>query len=66
MRFIRYCALRHAANPEARQSQKRLAEEVTKIVHGTAGLAQAEAASASLFGSTELAAQSVAELAVVR
>ena len=53
----------HTDNPEARQAQKKLAEEVTKIVHGTAGLAQAEAASASLFGKIELASQSADELA---
>jgi tyrosyl-tRNA synthetase len=36
--------------PEARAAQKRLAEEVTRLVHGPDGLASAQRASAVLFG----------------
>ncbi len=37
-------------NPEQRQSQKRLAEEVTRLVHGETALANAQAASKAMFG----------------
>src|SRR5690606_19802336 len=39
------------ANPAARAAQRRLAEEVTALVHGPDGLARAERATAVLFGS---------------
>lgn len=39
-----------AAAPERREAQKALAREVTRAVHGEAGLAAAEAATAALFG----------------
>jgi tyrosyl-tRNA synthetase len=39
-----------AARPEAREAQRRLAEEMTRTVHGPAELARAELASAVLFG----------------
>ncbi len=38
------------AAPERREAQKRLAEEVTRLVHGEAGLRQARQASEALFG----------------
>ena len=37
-------------SPEARQSQRRLAEEVTRLVHGDVGLTKARRASEILFG----------------
>ena len=37
-------------SPEARQSQRRLAEEVTRLVHGETGLTKARRASEILFG----------------
>ena len=40
----------HAEAPHRREGQKRLAAEVTRVVHGDAGLAAAEKASAVLFG----------------
>ena len=36
--------------PERREAQRRLAREVTRMVHGETGLARAEAASQALFG----------------
>ena len=39
-----------AANPAARDTQKRLAEELTRLVHGEAGLAAAKQATAIFFG----------------
>jgi len=39
-----------AANPERREAQRALAEDVTRRVHGEAGLARAQAASDALFG----------------
>lgn len=36
--------------PEQRQAQKRLAEEVTRLVHGATALANAQAASKAMFG----------------
>ena len=41
---------RRAANAAARDSQKRLAEELTRLVHGEAGLAAARQATEILFG----------------
>jgi len=38
------------AAPEKRAAQKKLAEEVTRAVHGAAGLQEAQRASAALFG----------------
>ncbi len=40
----------HNANPESRTAQKRLAEEVTTLVHGDEALASCQRASAALFG----------------
>jgi len=40
----------HAQCPEKREGQKALARELTSIVHGPAGLAAAEKATAALFG----------------
>ncbi|MFN9271674.1 MAG: tyrosine--tRNA ligase [Planctomycetia bacterium] len=39
-----------AANPAARDTQKRLAEELTRLVHGDTGLAAAKQATAIFFG----------------
>jgi tyrosyl-tRNA synthetase len=39
-----------ATNPAARDTQKRLAEELTRLVHGEAGLAAAKQATAIFFG----------------
>ena len=41
----------HAENPAARAGQRRLAEEVTRMVHGDGGLERAERATGVLFGS---------------
>ena len=41
----------HATNPGAREAQRRLAIEVTRMVHGEEGLARAERATGVLFGS---------------
>ena len=38
------------ANPAARETQKRLAEELTRLVHGESGLTAARAATAIFFG----------------
>lgn len=43
-----------AERPEARVAQKRLAQEMTILVHGEAELAKVEAATAALFGGGEL------------
>lgn len=40
----------HAQAPEKRVAQRRLAEEVTRLVHGTDALANAERASQAMFG----------------
>lgn len=48
-------------SPEARQSQRRLAEEITRLVHGEAGLVKARRASEILFGA-EITALSDLEL----
>jgi tyrosyl-tRNA synthetase len=41
---------KRAANPAARDSQKRLAEELTRLVHGDAGLSAARQATEIFFG----------------
>jgi len=41
-----------ATNPAARDTQKRLAEELTHLVHGSQGLAAAQQATAIFFGAT--------------
>ena len=41
----------HQANPAGRAGQRRLAEEVTRLVHGADGLERAERATAVFFGS---------------
>jgi tyrosyl-tRNA synthetase len=41
---------KRSANPAARDTQKRLAEELTRLVHGDAGLATARQATEIFFG----------------
>lgn len=41
---------RHAQNPEMRQAQRRLADELTRLVHGQEGLSIAQRATEVLFG----------------
>jgi len=53
-----------AADPGRRESQKRLAEDFTRLVHGDAGLAKAKRASETLFGA-EISSLSDAELAEI-
>jgi tyrosyl-tRNA synthetase len=53
-----------AAEPHKRESQKRLAEELTKLVHGEAGLAAARRATEIFFGA-EIANLSDAQLAEI-
>ncbi len=53
-----------AAQPEKRESQRRLAEELTALIHGQTGLARARRASQVLFGA-EIADLSDAELAEI-
>ena len=43
-------AAEHMQAPERRAGQRRLAEEATRMIHGEAGLARAQRASAALFG----------------
>ncbi len=50
-----------SSHPERREAQRRLAEEVTRSVHGESGLRKAQAATAVLFGG-EVSGLSVAEL----
>ena len=52
------------ANPEARIPQKALAEELTRLVHGEAGLAKALGATQALFGG-DVAGRSAAELETI-
>ncbi len=52
-----------AQHPEARAAQQALAGELTTLVHGTEGTAQAIAASAALFGRGELGELDAATLA---
>jgi len=47
---IRALDAARAAHPERRESQRRLAESLTRLVHGEAGLAKAVRASEVLFG----------------
>ncbi len=47
---IRALGEMRAANPAARDTQKRLADELTRLVHGEAGLAAARQATAIFFG----------------
>jgi tyrosyl-tRNA synthetase len=47
---VRMLDARRAAEPAARDSQKRLAEELTRLVHGDSGLAAARQATAIFFG----------------
>lgn len=47
---IRALDERRATDPAARDSQRRLAEELTRLVHGEAGLAAARQATAIFFG----------------
>jgi len=42
--------LKRAANPAARETQQRLAEELTRLVHGDSGLASARQATEIFFG----------------
>ncbi|MEM6655610.1 MAG: tyrosine--tRNA ligase [Planctomycetota bacterium] len=53
------------ADAAKRQSQTRLAEELTRLVHGAEGLASAERATAYLFGGQEITRSTDAELAAV-
>jgi tyrosyl-tRNA synthetase len=55
---------RRAANPAARDTQKRIAEELTRLVHGDAGLAAARQATEIFFGA-EIAALDDAALAEI-
>ncbi len=52
------------ANPEARIPQKALAEELTTLVHGAAGLATAQGATQTLFGGA-VAGKSAVELETI-
>ncbi|MBK9178326.1 MAG: tyrosine--tRNA ligase [Acidimicrobiales bacterium] len=58
-------AAAHAAAPEHRAGQRRLAREVTTIVHGAAAASAAEEAADALFGSGDVAALSPAALAAL-
>jgi tyrosyl-tRNA synthetase len=53
-----------AADPGRRESQRRLAEEITRLVHGDAGLTKARRATEILFGA-EIEALSDAELSEI-
>ncbi len=55
---------RHLESPERREGQQRLAEEVTRLVHGEQGLQAAVRASNALFGG-ELTGLSARELAAI-
>lgn len=59
---IESIAQAHAQQPEAREGQRRLAEEVTRIVHGAEALRKAQLASEVLFG-REIKGLSDADLA---
>jgi tyrosyl-tRNA synthetase len=52
----------HAPNPAARAAQRRLAVEVTRLVHGEDGLQRAERATGVLFGSVAAQELPAAEL----
>jgi tyrosyl-tRNA synthetase len=51
-----------AVNPAARVAQRRLAEEVTRLVHGPDGLERAERATGVLFGTRDVRELAAAEL----
>lgn len=53
-----------AAHPERRAAQRALAEELTRMVHGEAGLAAAQGATGALFGGS-VAGRSAAELEAI-
>jgi tyrosyl-tRNA synthetase len=55
---------KRAANPAARDSQKRLAEELTRLVHGDTGLAAARQATEIFFGA-EIGGLDAAQLAEI-
>ena len=61
---IRDLDAKRAANPAARDSQKRIAEELTRLVHGDAGLAAARQATEIFFGA-EIASLDDAALAEI-
>ncbi len=52
------------AHPEARIPQKALAEELTRLIHGEAGLKKAQEATATLFGGSQTG-KSAAELETI-
>jgi tyrosyl-tRNA synthetase len=52
----------HAQNPAARVAQRRLAVEITRIVHGEEGVERAERATGVLFGSRDARELGAAEL----
>ena len=52
------------AHPEARIPQKALAEELTRLIHGEAGLKKAQEATATLFGGSQ-AGKSAVELETI-
>ncbi len=56
---------RHAEQPQRREAQRRLADEVTTIVHGAHQAEQATAAAAALFGGAELTSLDAETLAAV-
>jgi tyrosyl-tRNA synthetase len=49
-------------NPAGREAQRRLADEVTRLVHGEAGLEESRRATAALFGDGDLRALPAPEL----
>lgn len=51
-----------SSNASAREAQKKLADEVTKLVHGEEGVSEAKRATAALFGDGDLRALSAQEL----
>ena len=55
----------HAKNPSARSGQKRLAEEVTKVVHGEEAAKQAAKITTLLFGSGKLDNLDNSDLAIL-
>ena len=58
--------VKHAENPRDRSAQKRLAEEVTRLVHGDTELVIAQRVTATLIGSTSVADLDEAGLAAMR
>jgi len=54
---------RHSANPAAREAQKTLAREVTKLVHGEKGMLQAEQETAARFSGKSVESLSAEERA---